>query len=188
MASMSAQGGPEVRPAEAEALVMERLGASSRADHSRLVGRIMREYATRAGANQDLWQCVGLLHDLDYPDTLHDPARHGVAAAERLRTLLPQEALTAIAAHDHRTGVQSDSKLSQALRSADASAHIAVKLGARLLHELLAQGPICVDRLRGLLPGQEHLADRVRDYSGTSGMSLVELLRIPAEQTSTDPP
>lgn len=164
------------------------LGHAPRAEHSRLVARIMRAYACRAGRDADPWQSVGLLHDLDYRDTLHRRGDHGLVAAKRLRELLPQEALTAIAAHDHRTAVSSDSELSQALRSADASASLCECLGEQQIHGFMAEEAASFDRLRGLLPGREYLADLLEAYSRRSGMSVFDLLRILTEQNSANPP
>ena len=42
----------------------------------------------------------GLLHDLDYPATAENAARHGLDTAEMLAGQLPDEALTAIRAHN----------------------------------------------------------------------------------------
>ena len=61
---------------------------------------IMRALAVRFGENEDLWGLTGLLHDLDYPTTAENPARHGLDTAEMLAGKLPEEALTAIRAHN----------------------------------------------------------------------------------------
>jgi HD superfamily phosphodiesterase len=65
---------------------------------------------------------VGLLHDLDYEQTLEERSRHGVAAARVLEGRLPEEALHAIASHDHRSGVEPETLLDHSLRLADALA------------------------------------------------------------------
>ncbi|HEV2513927.1 MAG TPA: HD domain-containing protein [Devosia sp.] len=105
--------------AEAEQLVAERLGVSPRAAHSRFVGRLMQQLAGELGADAGLWQLVGLLHDLDYFAVDGDWNRHGVLTAAWLAGRLPDEALAAIAAHDHRTGVRSSTQLAELLRLAD---------------------------------------------------------------------
>ena len=60
----------------------------------------MRALAVRFGENEDLWGLTGLLHDLDYPTTAENPARHGLDTADMLAGKLPEEALTAIRAHN----------------------------------------------------------------------------------------
>lgn len=61
---------------------------------------IMRALAVRFGENEDLWGLTGLLHDLDYPTTAENAARHGLDTADMLAGQLPDEALTAIRAHN----------------------------------------------------------------------------------------
>ena len=61
---------------------------------------IMRALAQHFGENEDLWGLTGLLHDLDYPATPENAARHGLDTAEMLAGQLPDEALTAIRAHN----------------------------------------------------------------------------------------
>jgi len=109
-------------PAEADLLVAEKLGVSPRAVHSRQVGRLMAALAARFEADRDLWTVVGLVHDIDYFAVNGDWTQHGVLAASWLKDRLPQEALLAIAAHDHRTGVNGDGLLFDMLKFADAMA------------------------------------------------------------------
>ena len=61
---------------------------------------IMRALAQHFGENEDIWGLTGLLHDLDYPATAENAARHGLDTAEMLAGQLPDEALTAIRAHN----------------------------------------------------------------------------------------
>ena len=61
---------------------------------------IMRALATHFGENEDLWGLTGLLHDLDYPTTAENAARHGLDTADMLAGHLPEEALAAIRAHN----------------------------------------------------------------------------------------
>ncbi|MDP8237963.1 MAG: HDIG domain-containing protein [Candidatus Hatepunaea meridiana] len=60
---------------------------------------VMRALAFRAGEDVDLWGITGLLHDLDYDETVNDFPRHGYRTAEILESQLPPEALHAIRAH-----------------------------------------------------------------------------------------
>ncbi len=52
--------------AEAALLVSRHLGDTPRAAHSRLVAYLMRHLAGTFAADADLWEIVGLCHDLDF--------------------------------------------------------------------------------------------------------------------------
>jgi hypothetical protein len=81
---------------------------------------IMRGLARRLDKNEELWGITGLLHDLDFPETKDTPEKHGLQAMGLLEGKLPQEALTAIKAHNgDYTGVAPQSDLDYALRCAE---------------------------------------------------------------------
>ena len=87
--------------------------------HSLAVEAIMRRLAERLGEDANLWSLVGLLHDLDYEETAQSFHLHGIKTAERLKGLLPEEALEAIRGHNELTGAPCQSKLCYALRASD---------------------------------------------------------------------
>jgi len=95
---------------------------SSKRSHAILVSKIMRIIAKRLGKNEDEWELVGLLHDLDYGTVRNDMSKHGIVAAESLKGKLSKSALHAIKAHDHRTGFKSKSTLDKSLIAVDALA------------------------------------------------------------------
>lgn len=146
----------------ARAAVSERLGTSRRAVHSVFVGHAMRSLAERLGADMDLWEIVGLCHDLDYFETAEDRSRHGMLVADWLKDELPADALDAIRAHDHRTGFHADTVLAEALRLADALAIVDERIGrahsgrlgagcdASELRDLLAARPYLVEMIGGI--------------------------------------
>ncbi len=81
---------------------------------------VLRGLAERLGQDQDIWGLAGLMHDLDYPETRQDPARHGLVSAELLAGQLPEEALCAIRAHNgERNGVAPGSPFDFALRAGE---------------------------------------------------------------------
>ncbi len=81
---------------------------------------VMRAMAKRFGEDENLWGIAGLLHDLDWPHTKDDPARHGLLAVEMLQGKLPPEIVAAIGAHNSEyTGMQPQSRLDYALRCAE---------------------------------------------------------------------
>ena len=85
---------------EALDLLAENKTPASLLQHALASEAIMRALAVRFGENEDLWGLTGLLHDLDYPTTAENPARHGLDTADMLAGKLPEEALTAIRAHN----------------------------------------------------------------------------------------
>ena len=82
------------------ALLAEQKTPPSLLQHALASEAIMSALAQHFGENEELWGLTGLLHDLDYPATAENAARHGLDTAEMLAGQLPDEALTAIRAHN----------------------------------------------------------------------------------------
>lgn len=89
--------------------------------HSLASEAIMRALAPRFGGESEIWGLCGLLHDLDFPHTKDNPARHGLMAAEMLAGAgLDAACVHAIAAHNsEHSGKQPESQLDFALRAAE---------------------------------------------------------------------
>ena len=105
---------------EALALLAENHVQAGLLQHSIASEAVMRALAREFGEDEELWGLTGLLHDVDYPATMQEPQRHGLAAGELLAGRLPEEALTAIRAHNgEMTGVMPQSRLDHALRCAE---------------------------------------------------------------------
>jgi len=122
---------------DALVLLHHHLGTSARALHSQLVAYLMRELALLYAADLDLWELVGLCHDLDYFATQDDGRQHGLLTVRWLQHKLPDEALEAIAAHDYRSGVTSDTLLADMLKVADVVTVLDERLGRARLAQLL---------------------------------------------------
>lgn len=61
---------------------------------------VMKSLARQFKQDEPSWALAGLLHDLDYDQTAHDFARHGLLTAEILQdTDLPGEVINAIKSH-----------------------------------------------------------------------------------------
>ena len=89
--------------------------------HMIAVGAIMRELARYFGEDEEVWELVGLLHDIDYERTKDDPSRHGLVAEEILRSLVSEDILRAIKAHNfENTGIEPRTKMEKALIASDA--------------------------------------------------------------------
>ncbi|MCD7059397.1 HD domain-containing protein [Pelagibacterium xiamenense] len=146
------------------------LGKSGRARHSIFVGYLMRRLAERLGGDTNLWESVGLCHDLDYFETADARHLHGVIAASWLDDDLPSDALTAIKAHDHRTGIHADTLLSDALKLADALAVADVAIGRSWMKTL--RDSASWDMLRAKTSDRPYLAPIIADLAGRHDLSL----------------
>jgi predicted hydrolase (HD superfamily) len=161
---------------EAHRQVAARLGSSDRAQHSICVGRVMKVLATRLGADGAIWEATGLCHDLDFFVTADDRRQHGILAASWLAGDLPPDALAAIRAHDHRTGVKADSAIADALKLADALAIAIETVGRYAVVRLLEADD--VEKLHSVLANRPYLPRIIVEHSQKLGMPLVELAHI----------
>jgi putative nucleotidyltransferase with HDIG domain len=85
---------------EALDLVHRNLTRRNLVKHTLAVEVIMRALARRLGASEELWGLAGLLHDLDYEQTMDSPERHGRLTVEMLVGVdVPQEVKDAILTH-----------------------------------------------------------------------------------------
>ncbi len=105
---------------EALELIRKYVRSDKLVKHMIAVESIMRALARRLGEDESLWGLVGLLHDVDYELTQSDFSKHGIVSTETiLKGRLPEQALSAIRAHNEMTDHKDDSKLALALRAAD---------------------------------------------------------------------
>jgi len=85
---------------EAKQLAFSKLGNQNLRKHSMAVAAVMRHLARRFGQDEEQWALAGILHDLDYEETLKDPGRHGLVTEEWLKPYnLAPEVIGAIKAH-----------------------------------------------------------------------------------------
>ena len=162
--------------ANASLLISKHLGDTPRATHSRFVAHMMRQLAGVFAADPDLWEIVGLCHDLDFFETLGDPSQHGLLTIKWLDDRIPIEAQRAIAAHDHRTGIQADTLLADMLKVADVIAVIDAKLGRRLLSNLDQNDPFT--ELRRQLGDRPYLCDMLERYAEKHALPVERVLNI----------
>ena len=103
---------------EALQLVRKRVPEASLQNHMLATEAVMVALARRLGEDPDKWGLAGLLHDLDYKETIDDFPRHGYVTSEILRGEgISEELLDAIVAHaGHRERVTT---LDKALYAAD---------------------------------------------------------------------
>lgn len=103
---------------EALELVNEKVKNKNLRKHMLAAEACMRALAARLGENQDEWALAGLLHDLDYDQTVNDFPRHGLVTEEILqgREISP-EIIGAIKAHTGNTAISG--KMDLALYAVD---------------------------------------------------------------------
>jgi hypothetical protein len=162
--------------ADADLLINQHLGDTPRAAHSRFVGYLMRRLAGIYAADADLWEVVGLCHDLDFFQTSGEPSQHGLLTIEWLGDRIPTDAQHAIAAHDHRTGVWPDTLLADTLKAADAIAVIDERFGRRLLCGVDLTDPYAI--LRSQLGDLPYLCDILQRYADKHGLAFARIVEI----------
>ncbi len=101
-------------------LVKENVKNKNLVNHMIGVGSIMKGLAEYFGEDPQLWEVVGILHDVDYETFGEDFANHGVISAEMVKDILPDDALKAIRSHNPLTGYEPESRFDIALLAADA--------------------------------------------------------------------
>jgi len=106
---------------EAIKLLEEHSTKESIFKHSLAVGAIMRGLASHLNEDKDKWEICGILHDIDFPQTENDHAKHGLVAKEILSDKVSEDILYAIAAHNfENTNVNPKSPMDYGLICADA--------------------------------------------------------------------
>jgi uncharacterized protein len=99
-------------------LIQQHIPNRNLVKHMIAVESVMKRLARHFQQDEPLWGLAGLLHDLDYQETVNDFPRHGFRTAEILAGQeVPPEAIHAIIAH---TGhIPSESLLDKALYAVD---------------------------------------------------------------------
>lgn len=87
--------------------------------HARAVENAMRWYAHRAGEDEELWGCTGLLHDFDWEihPTLEEHPSKG--APMLLEAGWPEVVVRAIQSHAPHTGVSRETAMERTLFAVD---------------------------------------------------------------------
>jgi HD domain len=161
--------------AEAQDLIDHHLGATPRAAHSRFVGSLMGALAEELDGDSALWTVVGPVHDLDFYAVGSDFSKHGILVATWLADQLPAAALEAIAAHDHRTGVESTTVLATGLRLADALAVLDYQVGREAM---LTGAGVRVDHWQRLAGERTFLATLIKAGATDQGVTDATLAKL----------
>ncbi len=151
--------------------------------HCIAVAAVMRALARRLGEDPELWELIGLLHDVDYDYVGRDMGRHGLGALEILSGVLPQYALEAIAAHNEHNGFRPSSeesvRLAHALRASDHLSGLVVATALVMPGKRLAE--VKVDTLLRKFKAKDFARgvdrERIREVEKL-GVKLEEFLQI----------
>jgi lysyl-tRNA synthetase, class II len=111
---------PGITREEAVSLVSSRLTNKNLVNHSLAVGYIMSGLGKHFGVTGDAWEIAGVVHDLDYEDTMNTPEQHGLMTASELEALgVHAHIVQAVRAHNEKNGTPRESLLDKALFAAD---------------------------------------------------------------------
>ena len=89
-------------------------------NHYIAVGAIMKALAKRFGEDEEKWEVLGVLHDIDYEKTKDTPEKHGLLARELLEGKIDEEIIRAIERHNPMTGNVPETLMEKALIPSDA--------------------------------------------------------------------
>jgi putative nucleotidyltransferase with HDIG domain len=99
--------------------------------HMLAVEAVMRAVAERLGEDVGVWGLAGLVHDLDYDETVEEPERHGRVGASYLREMGVRDDITH-AVESHAGHIPRDSEMDKALYAVDPLTGLIV--AAALMH------------------------------------------------------
>ncbi len=89
--------------------------------HCIAVGAIMKELAKELGEDENKWEIIGILHDIDYEMVEGDMNKHGVLGAEILKKHgIDDEICEIVKRHNHTLFGDYEKPVEIALQSADA--------------------------------------------------------------------
>ncbi|MGI9254870.1 MAG: HDIG domain-containing metalloprotein, partial [Thermomicrobiales bacterium] len=112
-----------VMTARARALLHEWVESESLRKHCEAVSASMRHMSRRAGADEDLWGAVGLLHDMDYerhPNLELSETGHPFVGVRYLREHgWSEDILRAILSHADYSGVEPQTDMERTLVAVD---------------------------------------------------------------------
>ena len=103
---------------EALSLIKSKVKNVNLIKHMLATEAVMKFLARDLGEDEDLWGLAGLLHDVDYDQTVEDPNRHGLLGAEWLGELAVDMRIIQ-AMKSHPGHIPPQSKMDWALHAVD---------------------------------------------------------------------
>ena len=149
---------------ESISLVKEHVKNENLVNHMVAVGAIMKGLAEHFGEDPELWEAVGILHDIDYETFGEDFSKHGAISAEMVKDLLPEEAVNAIKRHNELTGNIPETRFDIALLAADAISGI-----------IVANALVRPTKLEGMKP--KSVRGRMKDKSFARQVSRENIMK-----------
>lgn len=129
---------------EALDLVKEKVRNKNLIKHMLAVEAVMDRLARHFGEDRELWALAGLLHDVDYDQTLDTPEQHGLLGAQLLEEKgCAPELVQAVKAHNEALGIPPRTLLDKALFAVDPVTGLLV--AAALVHPDKKLAPVDVD-------------------------------------------
>jgi putative nucleotidyltransferase with HDIG domain len=163
---------------EALAVINENCGNRNLIKHMLATEAVMVGLAERLGEDAESWALAGLLHDLDYEETVLDPDRHGLVSAEKLAELgISEEIIHAVKAHNEH--VTRDSTMDKALYASDPVTGLIV--AAALMHPDKKLAGLDVDFIMRRFKERRFAAGASRDQMASCselGLSLDEFIGV----------
>ena len=118
---------------EAKELAKESVKNKNLFKHMLAVGAAMRALSDDFGEDGELWEMAGVLHDIDYDETVNDFSKHGRLAAERLLAMgVEREIVNAVARHPAHDDNPPETRMDWALHIVDPLTGLIV--AAALMH------------------------------------------------------
>ncbi|SHE71612.1 hypothetical protein SAMN02745164_00998 [Marinitoga hydrogenitolerans DSM 16785] len=102
---------------EAIKLLKQHVKNDNLVKHCLAVGAIMKGLAKELNENEERWEIIGILHDLDYEYTKNNPEIHAKKTVEILENQITDEEKNAILAHNEHASL--NTKLDYSLYAAD---------------------------------------------------------------------
>jgi putative nucleotidyltransferase with HDIG domain len=166
---------------EALNLVNSRVKVKNLVKHMLAVEAIMKRVAEHFNQDVEMWSLTGLLHDLDYDETVDDFDRHSLLTCEWLKDHdLDERILYAIRAHPRK--VEPESKMDWTLFAADPLSGLIV--AAALMHPTKKLKNVTVEFVLNRFKEKRFAAGASREVIGTCekiGLSLDEFIKLALE-------
>ena len=105
---------------EALKLVEERLDQKNLIKHCLAVEAVMKKLADHFNHDVEKWGLAGLLHDIDYNETMDDPQKHSKVGARMLEEMgVDSDIVYAVKVHNNVHGLPRKSLIDKALYASD---------------------------------------------------------------------
>jgi putative nucleotidyltransferase with HDIG domain len=163
---------------EAMEVVKARVSNERLIKHMLAVEAVMRALAQRLDENVEKWSLAGLVHDLDYDETLKDPERHGRLGATYLRDMGVDDEITR-AVESHAGHVDRETTMDKALFATDPLTGLIV--AAALMHPSKKLGEVTVEFVLNRFKEKRFAAGADRDQIRSCenlGLGLEEFVGI----------